>query len=145
MLHWAAQGVSPEQLNLLRTASITFADLPGRLLGIVTGNRIILDNNAAGFGWYVDATPQDCSEFHSSRSPATNRMDLLSVVTHEFGHLLGFGHTEAKGSLMSESLKAGSRPFDLLASASIDRTPASMTDQWAVRGVGHVRRASASR
>jgi O-glycosyl hydrolase len=144
ILHWAAQGVSRELLNVLRTATIAFADLPDRLLGTVSGNRIILDHNAAGFGWFVDSTPHDRREFSSRHTPARVRMDLLSVVSHEFGHLIGLGHSDAKGTLMSDTLKVGTRPLDLLTHRSdkshAQRTVARLADHWGVGVVRHARR-----
>ena len=39
------------------------ADLPGASLAQPSGPTIWLDNNAAGWGWFVDATPWDDAEF----------------------------------------------------------------------------------
>ena len=36
-------------------------------------------------------------------------MDLLTVLAHELGHLLGFEHDPAPGHLMSETLAPGTR------------------------------------
>ena len=38
-----------------------------------------------------------------------NRIDLLTVVMHELGHILGFDHKET--GVMAETLAAGSRPI----------------------------------
>ena len=39
-------------------------------------------------------------------------MDLLTVVSHELGHLLGHEHESGEGAIMSESLDAGIRIED---------------------------------
>ena len=62
------------------------ADLPGSALGWALGNTVWIDLNAAGYGWRIDPSRQTGSTFGD--------MDLLSVVTHEFGHVLGLGHDD---------------------------------------------------
>ena len=42
---------------------VRIADLGGTTLGLASGNTIWLDDNAAGWGWFVDPTPGDDSEF----------------------------------------------------------------------------------
>jgi hypothetical protein len=95
-------------LALLRFVDVRVADLDGLRLGQAFGNTITLDVNAAGHGWFLDPTPQDNSEFHSVNPPseirnpqspalllaagdsaAAGHMDLLTVVPHELGHVLG--------------------------------------------------------
>jgi len=65
-----------------------------RFLGIASGASIILDRDAAGYGWFIDATPLDESEFTrradggyrvTERSSAPYRIDLLTAIAHEMG------------------------------------------------------------
>ena len=118
---WASQGASPEVLTAF---SIGIADLPdGRspTLGY-TADIVTLDTNAGGFGWFVDATPGDDAEFGDriatselrafGDSPASGRMDLLTVVMHELGHVLGradLGPEVEPHGLMAEALPSGTR------------------------------------
>ena len=46
-------------VRILRAGNVQFGDLPGATLGLASGNTIWLDINAAGWGWFVDATPGD--------------------------------------------------------------------------------------
>ena len=78
------------------------------MLGQAAGHTITLDANAAGWGWFVDHTPNRDSEFVATGDQGElNHMDLLSVVMHELGHLLGHDH-ETDG-VMEESLAPGVR------------------------------------
>ena len=42
---------------------VQVADLPGGLLGEAVGKTILIDRDAAGYGWFVDPTPADDLEF----------------------------------------------------------------------------------
>jgi hypothetical protein len=80
------------------------------MLGMASGHTIWLDANAAGWGWFVDATPQDDSEFTTPGNPGEQgNMDLLTVLTHEMGHLLGLEHSAAAGDVMAATLNPGVR------------------------------------
>jgi hypothetical protein len=96
---------------------VNFGDLT---LGRAIGASVLIDLDAAGWGWFVDATPcndvefglglSDVERMALATSPAFGRMDLLTVVTHELGHVLGFNDLDPNaGALMSGNLDAGTR------------------------------------
>ena len=104
--------LSSEQQATLAAVDISIANLPGLVLARNNGNQIELDANAAGHGWFVDLTSGDDSEFDANGqalagSDAEGDIDLLTALTHELGHVLGFDH----GSLpiMDASLTTGLR------------------------------------
>src|SRR5262249_35897449 len=102
---WQAAGVDTSALGRI---DIRIADLGGTTLGLASGHTIWLDDNAAGWGWFVDATPRDDSEFSTPGNQGEQgRMDLLTVLTHEVGHLLGRGHEEE--GVMAATLSPGTR------------------------------------
>jgi len=71
------------------------------------GLRARLDLNAAGWGWFVDPTPHDDSEFRKPGDQGEQKhMDLLTVLMHEMGHVLGLDHDDG---VMQETLDAGTR------------------------------------
>ena len=82
--------------------------LPTPFFGLASVNAIDLDRSAADWGWFVDKTPHNDSEFvRPGNQGEQNRMDLLVVLEHEVGHLLGFEH--AGTSVMIDMLPTGTR------------------------------------
>jgi hypothetical protein len=85
--------VSPADDARLHAVTAIATDLPDGYLGAAPlyGNTIYVDVTAAGYGWFADPTPADDSEFGlgMAGSPAAGRMDLLTVVMHELGHVIG--------------------------------------------------------
>lgn len=119
---WAAAGLDAAKLNVMRNATVTIADLGVSFLGLadVATNGIRLDDDAAGFGWYVDRTPYDDSEFTRSGKLVDGRMDLLSAVTHELGHLVGLDDDHFHGAnVMGDTLTAGTRRMPTAASVRL--------------------------
>lgn len=105
---WEATGLSAEQVALLRNTNVHIADLGGALLGQASADAIWIDDDAAGWGWFIDPTPWDDSEHLTPGDQGEQgRMDLLSTLMHEMGHLLGHDHDD--GGVMHEVLEAGSR------------------------------------
>jgi hypothetical protein len=115
---WARSGlVSTEQLAATRDVTVEVLDLPGLTLGNAAGGVIQLDLDAAGHGWFVDPTPLRNEEFRRAGgelvardgSVAGGRMDLLTVVVHELGHLMGFVDGQAGVGPMAATLDVGQR------------------------------------
>jgi hypothetical protein len=64
--------------------------------------------NAASWGWFIDPTPADESEFRLPGDQGEQqRIDLLMVLEHELGHLLGYGHSDT--DQMNPTLATGLR------------------------------------
>jgi hypothetical protein len=117
---WAAAGIDPRRLSALNHVTFRIDDLTGSDLAWERQGVITLDRTADCYGWFVDPTPGDDSEFGPGavNSPARGHIDLLSVVAHEMGHLLGYGEDESNG-VTGEYLAPGVRHVPVAAPAPL--------------------------
>ncbi|MEB3829160.1 proprotein convertase P-domain-containing protein [Phormidium sp. CCY1219] len=117
---WGNTEFGQQHHQELQNITFEIEDLSGAIVGQARGSQIFIDPTAAGYGWFADATPLDDTEFTAAgeelyadrNSMAFDRMDLLTVVTHEIGHVLGLADIEGSdraGELMHGSLVAGER------------------------------------
>ncbi len=65
----------------------------------------------------------------SSFIPHPSSFDLLTVIAHELGHVLGLGHTEDEDRLMAETLPPGVRRLPLSAAGIRFADPASAANR----------------
>ncbi|HET7219900.1 MAG TPA: putative Ig domain-containing protein, partial [Vicinamibacterales bacterium] len=99
--------------------AITVRDLAAQRLGEAHLGGIAIDGAAAGFGWFVDPTPDTNEEFEVSATgglvarangPAAGKMDLLTALVHEAHHVFGDADRESGTvGVMTSTLPAGVR------------------------------------
>jgi hypothetical protein len=108
------------RLSVLNHVVFQIDDLTGSDLAWEQQGVITLDRAADGYGWFLDPSPGSDSEFGpgAANSPARGHVDLLSVVAHEMGHLLGYGEDDGEG-VTSEYLAPGVRHVPVAAPATL--------------------------
>jgi hypothetical protein len=110
---WSGIGLNAAALERLAQVEYVVTDLPGAELGRAQGNVVFLDTDAAGRGWFIDPTPAADEEFTAAGTAidpaAVDRMDLVTVVAHELGHVAGLEHLVDEDSLMASTLGRGVR------------------------------------
>lgn len=101
---WLSTGLTEEQSHALENIEYRIVDLAGNILGQAEGNQITIDIDAAAEGWFIDSTPLQDEEFSISRT-STLGIDLVSVLMHEQGHILGL--RDIYDSSQSENIMYG--------------------------------------
>jgi len=119
--YWTqALGDGDARLAAFGDVRIGIADLADGELGYTNGATVLIDNDAAGAGWSTGLG-----------GPDSRHMDLVSVVEHELGHVLGFSHEDAGlFPVMHEDLALGERyalaaAGNAPAAAAMHATPAA--------------------
>ncbi len=115
-------GVDPSLVNQLASDTFVVGHLGGGSLGLTFGetHTVVISDNAAGYGWFVDPQPQGDTAFvrvngtlvAAPGSPAAGSMDRLTVVLHEMGHLAGrpdLNSPADANDLMADMLSPGVR------------------------------------
>jgi hypothetical protein len=136
---WIQAGAKPSAFN---NVGLNLANLGGQVLAYTSGTTITIDTSAAGFGWFVDPAPAKNSEFQVTAdpavykalpgTPASGRMDLLTVVEHELGHILGYTDLNPGGaadSLMTFTLGAGERRVPTVAITALPNPSTAALNQ----------------
>jgi hypothetical protein len=128
---WSALVGSPAVQAALQRITFEVVDLKGLTLAQTVGNVVLIDYNAAGHGWFIDPTPASDGEFTiqasagelraQASSVALQRMDLLTVVMHELGHVLGFEHNASTTApdVMTAMIGLGVRRLPISASGQV--------------------------
>ncbi|MBL9151784.1 MAG: autotransporter-associated beta strand repeat-containing protein, partial [Verrucomicrobiales bacterium] len=114
---WTSTGLSADQLAALGQINYQISNLPGNTLGQAQGLSIVVDLDAANRGWFIDATPHLDEEFAwidgrlmASIAEADGRIDLLTALMHEQGHILGLlDQVSGTTNVMSGVLNGGER------------------------------------
>jgi hypothetical protein len=112
-------GVSPAVRTRLSGVTAVIQPLaPGQLGQVqLDQNEIVLSPDGAGYGWFVDQTPNQDEEFSGGiailGSPALGHEDLLTAMLHELGQIAGLPN-DSGSALMAESLPTGTRRTDAL-------------------------------
>jgi hypothetical protein len=98
---WSTAGLPFEFINRLQAITIQVVAMQGGYLGLGSSETILLDDDGAGIGW----------DLGTDDHVWDSRVDLLSVVLHEMGHVLGLDDEEyaERGTLMFDELEIGER------------------------------------
>ncbi|NLF67704.1 MAG: choice-of-anchor D domain-containing protein, partial [Candidatus Anammoximicrobium sp.] len=142
---WSA--AESQAADRLANVAVIVADLPGQTLGLASAwtQTIWLDADAAGQGWAVIGHQSSVIGREplvpGHRSPITG-FDLLTVIAHELGHVLGLEHADDEHNVMAETLPAGVRRLPPSAAGARFGTAASSAGDalWAAGAEVSVRR-----
>jgi hypothetical protein len=91
-----ADGISASLQTQLASLRFEVAHLPAAFLATVDPNNgaVALDAQAAGYGWFIDPTPQTDEEFAAGGvalpgGPAAGKIDLLTAILQEMDGVVG--------------------------------------------------------
>jgi hypothetical protein len=118
---WQTAGLDAPDVRELQGVSVQVVNLGTSILGLETGGAITINQTAAGNNWYVNAG--------TSSSPAAEDVDLLTVLEHELGHVIGLSDNTQPGDIMDITLGPGVRrspsaaDLTTIAGAAVDPQP----------------------
>jgi len=112
--YWA--GIDPSSVGRLDNVQVFIQDLPSSILGLgsFASPTIWLDTDGAGHGWRLEPAADGLAG-------EPGRIDLLTTVAHELGHVLGYPDLDAsthQGHVMAATLPSGQHRVTLLDTTS---------------------------
>jgi len=115
---WVRAGIDREKFNNVKIRITNYNN--SRILAYGGYNQMSLDDNGANSGWFIDPTPAEDEEYYAQNgrqyadknTGAEGHIDLLSVVAHELGHHLGYGHNNGS-SIMQPYVPIGQRTLKI--------------------------------
>ena len=158
---WLTTGLSAAQIAALDAIEYRIEDLDDGHIAAVTGSVVVIDPDANAFGWFVDKTSANDEEFERSSATlltadagdAAGGIDLLTVLMHEQGHVLGLADLSApEQALMYQYVQEGQRrlplageaagaaPGDLTTTHFLNSTDEGDINSLSSRGANYVRR-----
>ena len=94
---WKAAGLGAADVRKLESVQVQVGNLGTSILGLETPGVITINQTAAGYNWDVSA----------AGSPSASGVDLLTVLEHELGHVIGLSDNTQAGDLMDITLGLG--------------------------------------
>ncbi len=100
---WSELGLNSQQQQLLSSVAFVIGNYDdARMLGYVQDSSTVhIDDNAVGMGWYINRSTM--SPDPAIGQPKSN-VDLLTVVLHELGHVIGLDDNDSADDLMAWDL-----------------------------------------
>ncbi len=116
---WRAAGLDPADVRRLESVHVQVGNLGTSILGVEAAGVITINRTAAGNNWYVNSSAGSSrafglegpggEEIAGPGSPAAGEVDLLTVLEHEMGHVVGLSDNAQAGDLMDTTLGVGIR------------------------------------
>ncbi len=117
---WQAAGLDGTDVRKLEGVSVQVGNLGTSILGVEAANAIIINQTAAGYNWFTAASGGSGGQAFGVAGPggetmarpgsaAANEVDLLTVLEHELGHVVGLSDNNQAGDLMDITLGLGVR------------------------------------
>ncbi len=121
---WQGAGLDAADVRKLENVPVQVGNLGTSILGLEAAGVIMINQTAAGYNWYVNAGSASSQAFGlmgpvgefvaAPGSPVANEVDLLTVLEHELGHVLGLADNAQAGDIM-----------DITLGLAVSRTPTS--------------------
>jgi hypothetical protein len=114
---WQAAGLDAADVRRLDSVRVGVGDLGTSILGLEAAGTITINQTAAGYDWYTGGDSARTfglvgaggEAVAAPGSPAAGDVDLLTVLEHELGHMIGLADNTEAGDLMDITLGLGVR------------------------------------